>query len=80
MIVDGCLIRICIIFFIYFFLNCHVCTQTRICLGCHGTKKNKSNCGTEMEYMVFTVSLNIIINPHNRKKMYVCMYVCTYVR
>lgn len=31
-----------------------------------------------MEYMVFTVSLNIIINPHNRKKMYVCMYVRTY--
>lgn len=34
-----------------------------------------------MEYMVFTVSLNIIIiNPHNRKKMYVCMYVRMYVR
>lgn len=64
-------------FFYLFFLNCHVCTQTRICLGCHGTKKNKSNCGTEMEYMVFTVSLNIIINPHNRKKMYVCTYVRT---
>lgn len=30
-----------------------------------------------MEYVVFTVSLNIIINPHNRKKMYVCMYVRT---
>lgn len=43
-------------------------------------KKNKSNCGTEMEYMVFTVSLNIIINPHNRKKMYVCTYVRMYVR
>lgn len=28
-----------------------------------------------MEYMVFTVSLNIIINPHNRKKMYVRTYV-----
>lgn len=26
-------------FFYLFFLNCHVCTQTRICLGCHGTKK-----------------------------------------
>lgn len=30
-----------------------------------------------MEYMVFTVSLNIIINPHNRKKN-VRTYVRTY--
>lgn len=36
----------------------------------HGTKKIKQT-GREMEYMVFTVSLNIIINPHNREKIYI---------
>lgn len=78
MIVDGCLIRICIIFFIFFKLPRLYTNEDLSWVSWY--KKNKSNCGTEMEYMVFTVSLNIIINPHNRKKMYVCMYVCTYVR